>query len=176
MVFILDACSFHYAHIWSKYGISICWRHLFTSKETSYPIFFRKWPILHHACATCSELQSHISTMIFTVRSFYSNTVCKRFLLSSSWYAKTGRDRIVKYRLYIAKKICMWYVCTLRIYLNNLFDDKFQLALTGAGTISFYCFSLLYLYKMVAQNMFGKFVKKVLSEKKHRIWRLFRCK
>ena len=24
MVFILDGCSFHYAHTWSKSGISIC--------------------------------------------------------------------------------------------------------------------------------------------------------
>ena len=39
MVFILDCCSFHYAHIWSKSGISICWWHLVTSKESSHPIF-----------------------------------------------------------------------------------------------------------------------------------------
>ena len=27
MVFILDGCSFNYAHTWSKSDISICWRH-----------------------------------------------------------------------------------------------------------------------------------------------------
>ena len=42
MVFILDGCSFHYAHTWSKSGFSICWRHLVTSKKSSNPIFFRK--------------------------------------------------------------------------------------------------------------------------------------
>ena len=40
MVFILDGCSFDYAHTWSKSGISICWRHLVTSKESSNPILF----------------------------------------------------------------------------------------------------------------------------------------
>ena len=40
MVFILDGCSFHYAHTWSKSGISICLRHSVTSKESSNPIIF----------------------------------------------------------------------------------------------------------------------------------------
>ena len=40
--FILDVCSFNYAHTWSKSGISICWRHLVTLKESSNPIFFRR--------------------------------------------------------------------------------------------------------------------------------------
>ena len=31
----LDGCKFRYAHIWSKSGILICWRHLVTSKESS---------------------------------------------------------------------------------------------------------------------------------------------
>ena len=42
MVFTIDGCSFRYAHTWSKSGISICWRHLVTSKESSNSIFFRK--------------------------------------------------------------------------------------------------------------------------------------
>ena len=42
MVFILDGCSFHYAHTGSKSGISICWRHLVTSKESLNPIFSEK--------------------------------------------------------------------------------------------------------------------------------------
>ena len=42
--FILDGCSFYYAQIWSKSGISIWWRHLVTSKELSNLIFFRKIP------------------------------------------------------------------------------------------------------------------------------------
>ena len=40
MVFRLDGCSFHYEHIWSKSGISICWLHSITSEDTSNPIFF----------------------------------------------------------------------------------------------------------------------------------------
>ena len=39
MVFIFDGCSFLYAHIWSNSAVSICWRHLVTSKESSNPIF-----------------------------------------------------------------------------------------------------------------------------------------
>ena len=65
MVFILDGCSFYYAHVWSKSGISIWRRHLVTSKEWSNPIFFlRKYLFLHQACATCSEQPSYIKTMI----------------------------------------------------------------------------------------------------------------
>ena len=63
MVFRLDGCSFYYAAILSKSGISICWRHLDTSKVLSNPIYFRKRPILFHTWATCAELPSYISTM-----------------------------------------------------------------------------------------------------------------
>ena len=42
MVFILDGCSFHYAHTWSKSGISICRRHLIPSKESSNSFFSEK--------------------------------------------------------------------------------------------------------------------------------------
>ena len=38
--FILDGCSFNYARMWSKSGISTCLRHLVTSKELTNPIFF----------------------------------------------------------------------------------------------------------------------------------------
>ena len=40
MVILLDGCSFHYFRIWSKSGISICSRHLVTSKESLNPGFF----------------------------------------------------------------------------------------------------------------------------------------
>ena len=40
MVLTLDGSSEHVAHIWTKSGISICWRHLVTSTESSNPIFF----------------------------------------------------------------------------------------------------------------------------------------
>ena len=66
MVFILDGCSFQNAHIWSKWGNSIFWRHLATSKESSTPIFLvRKRTILIHTCATYSELPSYISIMVY---------------------------------------------------------------------------------------------------------------
>ena len=38
-----------------------CWRHLFTSKESSDPIFSGKRPIFHYTCATCSELPSWVN-------------------------------------------------------------------------------------------------------------------
>ena len=63
MGFILDGCSFHYAYKWRKSGISICWRHLVTSKESSNPIFFRKRPCFHHSCAKWKEQQSNIKTI-----------------------------------------------------------------------------------------------------------------
>ena len=44
MVRILDGCSFHYARIWSKSEISICWEHLIAPKESSNPIFVGKAP------------------------------------------------------------------------------------------------------------------------------------
>ena len=41
MVFMLDGCSFYYAHIWSKSGVSICWRHLgFSEKNDPVKVIF----------------------------------------------------------------------------------------------------------------------------------------
>ena len=40
--FLIRRLLFYYAHIWSKSGISMCWGHLVTSKESSNLIFFRK--------------------------------------------------------------------------------------------------------------------------------------
>ena len=42
MLLTLAGSSEHGALIWSKSVISICWRHLVTSKESSNPIFFGK--------------------------------------------------------------------------------------------------------------------------------------
>ena len=64
MVFKLEGCcSFTYAHIWSKSGMSICWMHFVTSKESSNLISSRNRHIWLHMCATCSELPCYISTM-----------------------------------------------------------------------------------------------------------------
>ena len=61
--FILDGCSFHYAHIWSKSGISICLRHFVASKESSN---LREKIVkdLFYTCARCVEVPSYISTMV----------------------------------------------------------------------------------------------------------------
>ena len=59
MVFILDGCSFHYAHTWSKSGISICWRHLVTSKESSNPIFFSEKDLVYIIRAQ-REMSNHL--------------------------------------------------------------------------------------------------------------------
>ena len=40
--------------------MSICWRHLVTSKESSNPIFFPETLILHQTCASCPELHSYL--------------------------------------------------------------------------------------------------------------------
>ena len=81
MVFILDGWSFYYADIWSKKGISICWRHLVTSKESSNPIFFLgKWPCLHHTCATWNEQPSNIKTMIWCVSMSQWWNICNEVL------------------------------------------------------------------------------------------------
>ena len=69
MVFTLHCSSEHGAHIWIKLSISIWWRHSIKSKESSIRLFFRKRPIVLHTCATCSDLQSYISTMPVTVTS-----------------------------------------------------------------------------------------------------------
>ena len=59
MVFLLDSRVEHSAHICSRSGISTCWRHLVTWKESSNPIFSpRKRPILPKMCAIRSELPS----------------------------------------------------------------------------------------------------------------------
>ena len=49
MVFILDGCSVHYGHIWSKKGISICCRHLFT--QSSQIRFFVEKDLYYIICA-----------------------------------------------------------------------------------------------------------------------------
>ena len=64
MVFMSDGCSIHYARTWSKSGISICWRHLVTSKESSNSIFIRKNTMFYHSCAKWNEQPFNIKTMI----------------------------------------------------------------------------------------------------------------
>ena len=64
MLFISDGGSFYFAPKWSESGISICSRHLVTLKESPNP---KKKPILHHTCATWSELPSYISSMVCLV-------------------------------------------------------------------------------------------------------------
>ena len=81
MIFRLDDCSFYYARIWSKSGISICFKHLVKSKKSSNPIFFRKRPILLHTCATCSELPSYISTKIYIYIYIYILSVPKLYCI-----------------------------------------------------------------------------------------------
>ena len=59
MVLILDITSEMNAHVRSNLCYFICFRHLIRSGAVTNRIFF-----LFHACATCSELPSDISTMI----------------------------------------------------------------------------------------------------------------
>ena len=72
MVFTLDGCPFHYAHIWSKSGISICCRQLVTS-NSSNPLFFSQKSILHNSCQNCSELPSYIGTLALGKHRYRTN-------------------------------------------------------------------------------------------------------
>ena len=65
VVLIIYSSSEHIVHTWSKSGISICWRHLVTAKESS-DVFY-KILILLPTCAICSELPSNKSTRVMTV-------------------------------------------------------------------------------------------------------------
>ena len=58
--FLLDGCSFHYAHIWSKSGIFDVLKVCGYIERVVNSDIFRKSPILHITCATCSELPSLI--------------------------------------------------------------------------------------------------------------------
>ena len=63
MVYILDGCSFHTAHIWSKSGIFNLMKSFGYINSRQIRFFQEKLPILHHRCAKCSELPSYISAM-----------------------------------------------------------------------------------------------------------------
>ena len=77
MVLILDGSSEHGAHIWNESGISICERHLDTSKKSLNPISFFESPISLHMCATYSDLPSYISTMAYVLTQMenFDNTI-----------------------------------------------------------------------------------------------------
>ena len=62
MILILDGSSEHGAHIWSKSGSSICYRHMDASN-----------PNMFHTCAICSELPYYISTMRVQAREVSEN-------------------------------------------------------------------------------------------------------
>ena len=66
------------AHVWSNLCYLICLRHLIKTKTVTNKIWIR--PIFFHACATCFELPSNISTMLFL--SFFCNFDIKSALIS----------------------------------------------------------------------------------------------
>ena len=51
------------AHVKRNLCYSTCLRHLISSRVATNRIFYPKRHILLHACATCNELPSNISTM-----------------------------------------------------------------------------------------------------------------
>ena len=67
MILILDGNSEIVAHVYSKIGNLICLRHLFRVAI----IIFKKRPILLHTCATCYELPSKISTIVWNIVVLY---------------------------------------------------------------------------------------------------------
>ena len=63
MVLILDGSTEHKQHIiWSKSDILKAIGYI--ERVVKSEIFFRKRSILLHTCATCSELQFYISTVL----------------------------------------------------------------------------------------------------------------
>ena len=68
MVYVLDGCSFHHAHIQNKQIFKNLPKHMLTLKKTSNQSFLgKKFPFTSckctYACATCSGRPSHIRTM-----------------------------------------------------------------------------------------------------------------
>ena len=63
MLWLLDGCSFYYAHNRANQAIRFVDGHWLPRKSRKIRFFFRDRPILHHTCSTCSELPSHIITM-----------------------------------------------------------------------------------------------------------------
>ena len=91
---ILDSCSFQYAHTLSKSCISICWRHLVTSKQSSNPIFFFRKDLFHFIRAQCSEIPSYIITTQKTVV-FLSQRLMQQLLQNKEYkgnVADPGQD------------------------------------------------------------------------------------
>ena len=65
IVFKVDGCSIHYMRTCGvnqefRFGEDICFQRKSRQIRTKK---LQKRPILHHTCAHCSELPSHISTM-----------------------------------------------------------------------------------------------------------------
>ena len=81
MVFILDGCSFHYAHIWSKSGISICLGHLDTAKESSNSILFLKKTLLKKRSKT-SLLPPFKSNKHLKIQTLNIGAICSAIITS----------------------------------------------------------------------------------------------
>ena len=76
MVFILDGCSFHYAHLWGKSGISICWRHLIVIKRVVKFVFSQKLPFLHFPVVIMIRTELRVSGSASRSRKYRSALHC----------------------------------------------------------------------------------------------------
>ena len=130
--------SEHCAHIWSKSGIPICWRHLVTSIELSNQILFFRNDLFYFIPAqTCPELPSYKSTMLESDNSKAFKLTRKTFLWQTFWIAQntigvwwSGENKeqgiiiwLLDVRTFISyKKIKnMCFDC---LDLSKVFDDK----------------------------------------------------
>ena len=68
MVYVLKCYSEIGAHVSSEIGYLICLRHFFLDIESSHKseFFYSKNLLFCYTCATCYDLPSNISTMIYT--------------------------------------------------------------------------------------------------------------
>ena len=75
MVFILDGCSFHYAHTWSNETFRFVegiWLH---RKNLQIRFFFGKRPCFHHSYATWNEQPSNIKAMVICRIRFFPDQI-----------------------------------------------------------------------------------------------------
>ena len=128
MVFILDGCSFHFAHIWSKLGISICLRHLVSSKESSNPFFSRERPILL-LCAQGANI----------LYKYHMVSVYYRYTESYRWFVRTRKLQIQD------GTVRVWMVYTLVPQSGNI---------TVGYSHTFFIFERKYCYRIFLNFFF----------------------
>ena len=93
VILMLDGDSEIVAHVKRNICYSICLRHL--SRSRAVKIIFFICPIFLHACATCGELPSYVSTMVVSTLIFATFSLFMYFYINFYFY-----DKLVTYPFY----------------------------------------------------------------------------